>query len=529
MITAVEIENFKGIAEPIRVELRPLTLLFGPNSAGKSTILHALHYAREVFERRNLNADHTAAGGEFVDLGGFRNFIHGRDLSRSITLRFHLDLSDMELPTYITPGGEMSPEEYEHAPLSQPVKSAVVSASVAWSDLRQDFYVRDYAVEINGQLLARIESQTDSRNVSLTDINYRHPVLPATETLHQIADLADAERTPSNEPRPIRYSFWAIQHQVDALPLWGRALPLAMMVEPGTVEAATAEMSQAAANFMDAVIAVFSHLIVGPGELLRDWLQSFRYLGPIRETPSRGYSPPRSPDPSRWASGIAAWDVLTNGSDRLVQMVSDWLSQTDRLNTRYRVERRRYKRLDLADPLALALASGRAFDEADAARINLNSLQTETQVVLVSEDNKLDLLPADVGIGISQILPVVVASAGDHDRLVVIEQPELHVHPRIQAELGDLFIETAVGGPHNYLIETHSEHLILRILRRIRETGESKPHNGVTVTGADVAVYYVSVEGERTRVRKIDIDKKGEFVQPWPDDFFEIDFYERFA
>jgi len=306
-------------------------------------------------------------------------------------------------------------------------------------------------------------------------------------------------------------------------------LPLAMMVEPGTDEAATAEMSQAAANFMDAVIAVFSHLIVGPGELLRDWLQSFRYLGPIRETPSRGYSPPRSPDPSRWASGIAAWDVLTNGSDRLVQMVSDWLSQTDRLNTRYRVERRRYKRLDLADPLALALASGRAFDEADAARINLNSLQTETQVVLVSEDNKLDLLPADVGIGISQILPVVVASAGDHDRLVVIEQPELHVHPRIQAELGDLFIETAVGGPHNYLIETHSEHLILRILRRIRETGESKPHNGVTVTGADVAVYYVSVEGERTRVRKIDIDKKGEFVQPWPDDFFEIDFYERFA
>jgi predicted ATPase len=148
---------------------------------------------------------------------------------------------------------------------------------------------------------------------------------------------------------------------------------------------------------------------------------------------------------------------------------------------------------------------------------------------LVSEDNRLDLLPPDVGIGISQILPVVVAAVDNHDRLVIMEQPELHLHPKLQAELGDLFIETGVGGPHTYLLETHSEHLILRILRRIRETGEGKPHNGMAVTGADVAVYYVNVEGNRSYLRKIDIDKKGEFVQPWPDDFFEIDFYERFS
>ena len=110
-----------------------------------------------------------------------------------------------------------------------------------------------------------------------------------------------------------------------------------------------------------------------------------------------------------------------------------------------------------------------------------------------------------------------------------MEQPELHVHPRIQAELGDLFIETAVGGRHAYLIETHSEHLILRIMRRIRETGEGKPHSGISITGQDVGVYYASVEQGQACLRKIDIDVKGEFVQPWPDDFFEIDFYERFG
>ena len=52
MITAITIENFKGISEPVRLELRPITLLFGQNSAGKSSLLHALIYAREIFERQ---------------------------------------------------------------------------------------------------------------------------------------------------------------------------------------------------------------------------------------------------------------------------------------------------------------------------------------------------------------------------------------------------------------------------------------------------------------------------------------------
>ena len=63
MITTIGIENFKGIGERQRIGLKPITLLFGPNSAGKSTVLHALYYAREVFERRKLDAARTLTGG----------------------------------------------------------------------------------------------------------------------------------------------------------------------------------------------------------------------------------------------------------------------------------------------------------------------------------------------------------------------------------------------------------------------------------------------------------------------------------
>ena len=57
MITGISLENFKGIRERVDIDLKPITLLFGANSAGKSTILHALHYAHELFQRGNSDAD----------------------------------------------------------------------------------------------------------------------------------------------------------------------------------------------------------------------------------------------------------------------------------------------------------------------------------------------------------------------------------------------------------------------------------------------------------------------------------------
>ena len=68
LITAVEIENFKGIGRPIRVDLRPITLLFGRNSAGKSTILHALCYAHEILSHRSVDARKTGLAGKVTSI-----------------------------------------------------------------------------------------------------------------------------------------------------------------------------------------------------------------------------------------------------------------------------------------------------------------------------------------------------------------------------------------------------------------------------------------------------------------------------
>jgi predicted ATPase len=135
-----------------------------------------------------------------------------------------------------------------------------------------------------------------------------------------------------------------------------------------------------------------------------------------------------------------------------------------------------------------------------------------------------------VGIGLSQIVPVIVALVDAGAPIVVLEQPELHLHPRQQAALGDALIR-GMGGAANrtVIVETHSEHLILRLLRRIRESTKGQSAAAQSLSPQQLRVQYVRREGAVSRVQIIDVDVNGDLVDPWPDDFFEQDFKERFS
>ncbi|MBL8821334.1 MAG: DUF3696 domain-containing protein [Planctomycetia bacterium] len=527
LLKAVELENFKGIGERVRLELKPITLLFGGNSAGKSTILHALHYAREILERHNLNPDRTIAGGKYVDLGGFLNMVHQHDPLREIKLGFELDLHDSILPSYYNPGGSRKVVDYEELGFADQIETAKISLSVARKQFRDEvrFLVIEYAVEINGQPLARINTPTLRSGTFLYDINYHHPIFANWEIMSALADVVIRDHARLVEKHGIYFDEIALEGQHDSLPAWGQCLPLGTVASFDDLKDAKNDISESMISLLEDFNPIMSQLIVGPGEILLKCLQNSRYLGPIRETPSRNYSPPNFPAPDRWASGLAAWDMLSTGPGKYVQQVSDWMSQPERLNTGYRLERKQYKKLDLSHPLMISLITGRAFDEVENAKFDLQNIPTESQLIIISETKEMELLPSDVGIGISQILPVIAAAMGEQHRLIMMEQPELHVHPRIQAALGDLFIETALGKEsrgHEYLIETHSEHLILRLLRRIRETNESTISDGVLrLTPDDVAVNYVEATPSGTVVRNLRIDEQGEFLDRWPQGFFE--------
>ena len=128
----------------------------------------------------------------------------------------------------------------------------------------------------------------------------------------------------------------------------------------------------------------------------------------------------------------------------------------------------------------------------------------------------------DVGSGIGYLLPVLSATYDAHwsSAVCAIQQPELHIHPALQANLGDIFIEAS--NFKQLIIETHSEHLLLRVLKRIRQT-----HSGthiaadLKIQAKDVCVLYFDPSTDGcTYVRHLRISHDGEFMDRWPRGFF---------
>ena len=209
--------------------------------------------------------------------------------------------------------------------------------------------------------------------------------------------------------------------------------------------------------------------------------------------PKSNYETPTQTDASRWASGLGAWDVLyrsarTEDEKTLIE-INQWMSDPDRLDTKYRIESTEQIVMDQAT--FRKLQSGVSISTTDVIQ-NENVFNIYINPV-GGNDEDLRLRPCDVGTGLSQVLPVVVTTLTGQHNLICIEQPELHLHPRVQAELGDMFIESAVGKRKQLLIlETHSEVIPLRLMRRIREhaTNVANPEHEV-FTRDDMQIIYV--------------------------------------
>jgi hypothetical protein len=145
----------------------------------------------------------------------------------------------------------------------------------------------------------------------------------------------------------------------------------------------------------------------------------------------------------------------------------------------------------------------------------------KTIKALIADDPRGDenINLAAMGSGVSQLVPVVVQTVMTPPKgCIIIEQPEIHLHPAAQASLGDLFVQSAKRN-RQLIIETHSEHLVLRIRRRIAE-GKLSPDK--------VRFFFVDKYKRKTRVRHLPIKSNGHFKR-WPAGFFEEGYKEAMA
>ena len=519
-LTELRIGNFKAFGEIQRIPIRPLTLIYGPNSSGKSSVIHSLALLHEAERTGSFRVDHPAISGLSIDLGGFEQYVHGRDPEKSVLLGatfagLYFDLTIGQKTR--SPKKRVEPEigikSCQLADMNGPL--VTVGFATPWVIHPNKSYEQGIKQGLK-ELCDNRKPLFQEEKANLAEA--RRLLRLAKSSTPQFNSLIESELT-AMAGRLRQTTVKERLHQ-DPKSHWSKLLPAGIRLSRGSHTL----LSKPICSYLDNVAKLLNLIFI-------KGMESLCYLGPFRAYPPR-HLPLPEVDPNWQAAGGYAWDLIPR-DEKLRQAVNTWLSK-DHFKTKYEIRILRYLSSDRIEEL---LRNGLNDHESQLTKgmrtekqrnkllkelINSVSREGAYEIRLFDRNTKTLVGHRDVGVGISQLLPVLVVAHSSEGKTIAVEQPELHLHPALQAELGDLFIEAAKGDRRNtVIIETHSEHLILRILRRIRETKEGELSEGaIAVKPSDVQVIYAKPTDKGTILYSIGISEDGEFLEKWPDGFF---------
>ena len=434
LVSHLVVGGLKSYAQPsTRVQLAPLTLVFGPNSAGKSSLLSALTLLRQsVVSDRPFQ---LRTRGDLADVGSFRLAVHRHDPEVAITLGLGFHSPHPDAPSWI--GSSVARE---------------LSFGYTWNTRTERPGPTRIGIDLDG---FRAEFDVDSDGIEVGEPSAN------SEWDDFLASLAVAHE---------------VLDPVAPMP----TAPVVRRLDDGHPGGALASGDPVAAARLGLGVQLKSEL--------SEVLSRIAYLGPIRARPERSASLSTTAYRYVGPEGEYTTEVLADNPE-LVGTVNEWF---ERLGLGYQV------RIVTPSSDDVSVTAG------DFAVLGLVDTREDPPSLVSSRA---------VGYGISQITPIIVQSLLSENGMLLIEQPEVHIHPRLQAQVGDLLIHTVQERNNQVLVETHSEHLVLRLLRRIRE--------GV-IAPQDVAILYVDQLADgAAHVRRLDVDASGELIDGWPGGFFD--------
>ncbi len=477
-LKSLTLGGFKGIQTTAHLPLAPVTLLFGANSTGKSTILHGLLYLYEILINKNLSPEYSEVTGRKIWLGGFENLVHGKNKEGVITVGAEIELDDIDFGNYF-----LDPDQEEYLCETVGYSGELFMTSwrftveIIWDQFKDQPFVQLFETYSDGELVSRIRHKSGTPSPVMTYLKMLE------SWLSEIGPIDDKAISAAIDLSNMELSGKS------ALPHFTQ--PLSFDSPPWQWEdVSSAEPDDAQACLENAA----SSVIVGPGQDLCDLIRNLLHIGPIRVIPDDSFILERKQRSERWVDGSAAWDAFAFGSDQFRENVNSPFF--------YPVD---------------GFGAGYFFEVSDKDHLGRQTVYISN----LAHDNMPHRL-TEVGVGISQVFPVITAIHLEQDAIVSCEQPELHIHPRWQLVLADMMLKN-IKGKHQklFLMETHSEHLMLRLLKRRRETAEDSLENeALACSKDDVQVIFCESSDGKTLLRPISITDEGEFDAPWPNGFF---------
>ena len=545
-ITSITIENFKCIGNAVTIPIRPITLLFGKNSSGKSTVLQALLYYFAIREDE-WSSIKTGVGYD-LDPKEFRYLVHRQDLDRKIRIRveyanaLNMDVQISQWQEVVTGCKEGLP--YVVSFLFGISLNGEESLHIRW---KTEETPDDTVIGPNGEKLIRLEKNEE--NFPKDFLNNGTEIYVNTNSTHKnwINHYLDTFRNWEQNPQEFEKSF---------------------------------------------------NTTIYP---------DIRHLGSFR-LPLRDYQKPQTSDESRWETGLGAWDVLARDPE-MVKKTNYYIQNVLKLgysiNRRAHnaTDSEQWPRLhdknndidvrlsDIGVGIAqiipvvvgalddnhspgifaveqpelhvhptVQVALGDVFIDSKKSSdyptmqefLDQSPAMQEAGDKFLSmvENSKEELLDSIKNINepaIEKLLDRIIDWIKDKDPFDVEESLDIVIswikdegsldaqfkdifkikdkyNQDIQAAVKELtrgFLDSAIDSNRTMLIETHSEHLLLRLLRRVHETSSTRVKTNHKLTPDDLSVVYVRPTPEGVKFTPLTVTDDGDFGEPWPEGFFE--------
>lgn len=405
MLTTLRLKNFKAWRDTAAVALRPVTMLLGTNSSGKSSLIQSLLLLKQTVQSPDRTIHLNLGGDELNDYFNFGDFNDVLTCGVTELRRFELEFA------FRRPLGERIHDGRFCCSYGQ-----VSSGAVA---------VQELLLVTAGRQLRSVRREKGAYSL-----------------------FVDDELQPRGKSREF-------------------APERSIALSPEAVAALGTDGSLA----QDLSLAV------------RRELESVVYLGPLRRKPERDYVWNKSNPREIGSDGHKVVDVLLasalarNGAQgEILAGVSNWLA-----------------RMKVAE------------------KLEVRQLGRSTRYEVVVHKDGVQANLRDVGIGISQVLPVLaVAHFAPPGSTVILEEPEIHLHPSAQSVLAELFVEVSQQRDIHFIVETHSEHVFRRMQTLIARK-QASPEQ--------CAMYFVERDQANAQLRALEVDEYGT-VSNWPMHFF---------
>jgi len=430
MITDLHIRNFKSWKGTGRLRLAPLTVFFGTNSSGKSSIMQFLLMLKQSVESTDRKRVlHTGDDLSIVDVGTYSNLIYCHDAGLTL------------------------------------------GASIRWR-LPETLKIRD--PEKKHENLFEVDNLEFD-----TEIEGKNGVPIVRKFSYFLNEnVFGMERYPPDAKKG-GYKLISQNYQTVRQP--GRPWPLPSPIKFYGFP------DQANAFFQN--VGFLSDFVLE----LEGLFGRMAYLGPLRDYPKRIYTWAGEEPPAVGRKGELAVAAILSARRR----------------GKYISPGRHKKKLALEERIAYWLRKMGVIHSFSVKPIATDRKEYEVEIRKAEHGPSVPI--TDVGFGLSQVLPVLVLCYYvKKGSVLLLEQPELHLHPSAQAWLADVFIEVVNNLGVQLIVESHSEHFLRRLQRRIAEE---------EIDVDKTALYFCRIQDSSSKTEKLNIDLFGDIAN-WPKDFF---------